>query len=93
METVPRVAGVEDKRVGIVTVILDLIAVTGNAWFLAAYQVKTWTETERSHRRRDHISVLERHWTWIEQLVHPWNGFTGCVGTSWKVTILLSELV
>lgn len=37
VETVPRVAGVQDKGAGIMAVILDLIAVTGDSGFLAAY--------------------------------------------------------
>lgn len=37
METVSRVAGVQDKSVGIMTVILDLIAITRDTWLLAAY--------------------------------------------------------
>lgn len=45
METVSRVTGVKNKGVGIVTVILYLIAVAGNAWFLAAHQIETYEET------------------------------------------------
>lgn len=37
MKTVSRVAGVQDKSVGIVTIILDFIAVTWYTWFLTAY--------------------------------------------------------
>lgn len=41
METVSRVAGVQDKSVGIMAIVLDFIAITRDTWFLAAYQVKT----------------------------------------------------
>lgn len=37
METVSRVAGVQDKSVGIMTIILNLIAITRDTWFLAAH--------------------------------------------------------
>lgn len=37
MKTVSRVARVQDKSVGIMTVILDLIAITRDTWFLTAY--------------------------------------------------------
>ena len=37
VKTVSRVAGVQDKSVGIMTIILDLIAITRDAWFLTVY--------------------------------------------------------
>ena len=37
IETVSRVAGVQDKGVGIMAVVLSLIAITRHTWFLAAY--------------------------------------------------------
>lgn len=41
MKSVPRVAGVQNIRVGIMAVVLDFIAIIGDTWFLAADQVKT----------------------------------------------------
>lgn len=41
MEAVSRVAGVEDKGVCKMAVILDLVAITGDAWLLTVDQVET----------------------------------------------------
>lgn len=37
METVSRIAGVQDKSIGIMTVVLDLVAITRYSWFLTVY--------------------------------------------------------
>lgn len=37
METVSRVAGVQDESAGIMTVVLDFIAIARDTWFLTAY--------------------------------------------------------
>lgn len=42
MEAVSRVAGVQDKSVGVVAVVLDLVAVVGDSRLLAANQVETY---------------------------------------------------
>lgn len=42
MKAVSRVAGVQDKGVGVVAVVLDLVAVVGDSGLLAANQVKTY---------------------------------------------------
>lgn len=42
MKAVSRVAGVQDKGVGVVAVVLDLVAVVGDSRLLAANQVKTY---------------------------------------------------
>lgn len=42
MKAVSRVAGVKDKGVGVVAVVLDLVAVVGDSRLLAANQVKTY---------------------------------------------------
>lgn len=47
MEAVSRVAGVQDKGVGVVAVVLDLVAVVGNSRLLAANQVKTYSRELR----------------------------------------------
>lgn len=54
VEAVPRVAGVQDKGVGIVAVVLDLVAVVGNSRLLAANQVETYgQETKGTNARAD----------------------------------------
>lgn len=40
VEAVARVAGVQHERVGVVAVVLDLVAVAGDARLLAAHQVE-----------------------------------------------------
>lgn len=42
MKAVSRVAGVQDKGVGVVAVVLDLVAIVGDSRLLAANQVKTY---------------------------------------------------
>lgn len=44
VKAVPGVAGVQDKGVGVVAVVLDLVAVVGDARLLAADQVKTYRQ-------------------------------------------------
>lgn len=45
VETVSRIARIQNMGVGKMAVILDLVSVTGDARFLAADQVKTWKRT------------------------------------------------
>lgn len=51
MEAVSGVAGVQDKSVGIMAVILDFIAIVGDPGFLAANQVKTYERAKQSERQ------------------------------------------
>lgn len=51
MKAVTRVAGVQDKSVGIMAVVLDFIAIVGDSGFLAANQVKTYKGAEQSERQ------------------------------------------
>lgn len=37
METVSRIASVQDKGIGIMAIVLDLIAITRHTWLLTAY--------------------------------------------------------
>lgn len=49
MKAVSRVAGVQDKGVGVVAVVLDLVAVVGDSRLLAANQVKTYRRETNAH--------------------------------------------
>lgn len=51
VKAVTRVAGVQDKSVGIMAVVLDFIAIVGDSGFLAANQVKTYKGAEQSERQ------------------------------------------
>lgn len=55
VETVSRVARVQNMGVGEMTVVLDFVAVTGDARFLAADKVETWRRSSKDGDRYLHI--------------------------------------
>lgn len=57
VEAVSRVARVQDKSIGVVAVVLDLVAVVGDSRLLAANQVETYRREMRETNARADLAL------------------------------------
>lgn len=73
VEAVPRVARVQNVGVGEMAVVLDFVAITGDARLLAADKVKTWkgqAQMEAGHTGRSFCGVWRRQRRPLEKTSH-----------------------